>query len=312
MANCQYFQGSNSEPTVLKKLRYNARRSPILSRYGMACSSQPIVSEIGASILKDGGNAIDAAIGMHFALSVVEPMSTGLGGDCFMLYYDNKTKTVSGLNGSGKTSSSLTSKHCEYYNTENILASNPLNITVPGNVGGMLDALHKFGTMSRERIISPAISLAINGWPVTSITSHYWNKYCKRLNNCDVYNNSYELLMPNTQKPPKQGDIMTNKYIANTLRKLMVYGKNEYYNGSISDAIVDIVQKKKGILTKQDLRNHKTLFVEPIKTRYKNFNIWQIPPNGQGIAALMALNFYESKRKQIINIETNNLNKYIQ
>eukprot|EP01084_Bolivina_argentea_P147166 257513_1 len=247
-----HFQGSASE--IPKILHFQSRRSPVLSRYGVASSSQPLVSKIGQSILKNGGNAMDAAIAMNFALAVVEPFSTGLGGDCFMLYYDNKTKNVYGLNGSGKTSKSITSKHCDYYNKYvEGKPLHPLNITVPGNVAGMFDCLDRFGTMSPERIISPAISLASNGWPVTPITSYYWNTRYESLFNSNIYNNWYELLMPETQKPPQQGDIMTNKYIANTLQKLMVYGKNEYYNGSIADSIIDIVTQKDGVLTKDDL-----------------------------------------------------------
>eukprot|EP01084_Bolivina_argentea_P226879 383172_1 len=306
---------------------FKSRRSPVLSRYGMVCSSQPLVSQIGQSILKDGGNAIDASVAMNFALAVVEPFQTGLGGDCFSLYYNSSNKQVYGLNGSGRSPSNLT-----YHNfvkqlkkttsnaitdPKNVPMEHALNITVPGNVDGMLNILNKFGTMSKEKILLPAIKLAENGWCVSPMTSYRWQKRYELLYNSG--DNYYELLMPSTKKAPLPGDIMYNKYIANSLKKIMVYGRNEFYNGSIADAIINCVSNEKngGLLTKNDLKNHESEWVKPITIDYNGINIYEIPPNGQGIAALMALNFYQTIKKKnkhlkMHKIDINNLNdKYI-
>eukprot|EP01084_Bolivina_argentea_P063222 115474_1 len=334
-----YFQTTNApfdgiNTAQSKEIYFHSRRSPILSKYGMVASSQPLVSQIGQSILKQNGNAVDACIAMNAALAVTEPWSTGLGGDCFALFYSSTDRKVYGLNGSGRSPSNCTIENyakqlCKLKNSDipmkqlqsnkpiDINESNVLNITTPGNVAGTIDLLNKYGTMSRERLFMPAIKLAENGFIPGPVTSWNWNYRLPQLLEANnIYNNYYELTMGNNTKlAPKIGDIMVNKYIGNTLRKLMVYGKNEYYNGSIADSIIDIIQKKGGLLTKDDLRNHTSTWVDPIKINYKEtIDIWEIPPNGQGIAALMALNFYESKQNDLYNTirNMNSLDTYIQ
>eukprot|EP01084_Bolivina_argentea_P020430 37987_1 len=177
---------------------FTNRRSPILSRYGMVASSQPLASQIGQSILKQGGNAADACCAMNIALSVTEPMCTGMGGDCFALYYKNDEKKVYGLNGSGHTSHLLTyNNFIQKLHSRNIKLSDfkltdALNVTVPGNTLGTLDLLNRFGTFSKEQIFIPSIKLAENGFPVGPITAHLW-KYFKYLLDKNEFN-SHELL----------------------------------------------------------------------------------------------------------------------
>ncbi len=195
-------------------------RSPVLSRYGMVASSQPLASQIGQSILKQGGNSADACAAMNIALSVTEPMCTGMGGDCFVLYYKNDEKKVYGLNGSGRTSHLLTYDNFrQKLDSRNIKLSDfkltdALNVTVPGNCAGTLDLLNRFGTFSREQIFIPSINLAENGFPVGPVTSHLWKFFKYLLDKNDF--NSYELLNKNMETP-KCGEIFKNKYVANTL-----------------------------------------------------------------------------------------------
>lgn len=255
---------------------------------------------------------------MNAALAVVEPASTGLGGDCFALIYSAADRKVYGLNGSGRTSSECTLKRykeklqetTECDDPSTIKSSHGLNVTVPGNVCGTMDILDRFGTMSRERVLSPAIDLAEKGFTVGPVTSYWWNQSVPKLVAMNEYDpNGYGLLLQSkedTFRGPKTGEIMTNRFVGECLQRITVHGKSAFYNGVIADRIVDAVQRGGGLLTKSDLRRHRSEWVEPIGIDYKEtVRIWEIPPNGQGIAALMALNFYQQKQQEIDSVTTN-------
>ena len=251
-----------------------------------------------------------ACVAMNAALAVVEPASTGLGGDCFALIYRAADRSVHGLNGSGRTSSECTldrfrerlreTTDCD--DPTKIEPSHALNVTVPGNVCGSMDVLERFGSMSRERVLSPAIALAEKGFAVGPVTAYWWNQSVSKLtttNALDPNGHGLGLLMKGddgTFCAPKTGDVMTNRFVADCLRRIVVDGKGAFYGGVIADRIVTAVQRRGGLLTTSDLRAHRSEWVEPIGIDYKEtVRIWEIPPNGQGIAALMALNFYQEK-----------------
>ena len=260
---------------------FQSRRSPVLSKYGIATSSQNIASNIGALILKKGGNAVDSCVAMNMALGVTEPMSTGIGGDMFALYYDNETKKVYGINGTGKSSHKLT--YNMYHNIlgkrnmkwNNAPKTDPIYVTVPGNVCGSLDMLERFGSMNRETVFTPAIKIAEHGFPVNSICASMW-KNCEDV----LYSggNEKELLINDNGKyrAPYVGEIFKNRYLSNVLKQIMVYGKQGFYNSNITDKMLDVVNSKGGMLSKQDFSQHTSEFVDPIHLDYKGVKIWEI------------------------------------
>eukprot|EP00638_Chattonella_subsalsa_P009393 CAMPEP_0117752098 /NCGR_PEP_ID=MMETSP0947-20121206/11400_1 /TAXON_ID=44440 /ORGANISM="Chattonella subsalsa, Strain CCMP2191" /LENGTH=569 /DNA_ID=CAMNT_0005570669 /DNA_START=90 /DNA_END=1799 /DNA_ORIENTATION=- len=275
--------------------RYNSRRSPVLGTHGMVSSSQPLASTIGVQILKGGGNATDAAIGMAAALAVTEPCSTGLGGDCFMLHYDARTKQVEALNGSGRCPRGLTIKRVgdelghDHHLGEELPTFHAHTVTVPGAAAGWYDAIQKWGSgnLSLSEVLEPAACLAEQGFPVSPITSEAWSRGEAQLRQS---RNCQELLSPETQVAPKAGEIFRNPGMAAVLRDLGTGGKELFYGGWVGCAIVEEVQSHGGCLTLEDLQSHESTFPEPISVDYKGYRIWEVPPNGQGITALLAIN----------------------
>lgn len=258
-------------------------------------SSQPLATGAGLDILKKGGNAADAAVAAAAVLNLTEPFSTGLGGDCNCLFYDAKTHSVLGLNGSGRSPQSLT---LDLLREEGFDENNPLPpvhahlVTVPGAAAGWCDTISLFGSkkLSLAEILQPAIDLAERGFPVTEVTAFHWEK------------NASTLLRPGNPhgedlliqgRSPKSGQIFKNAHLAQTFKELAQSGKKGFYEGRIASAIVDVVRKNGGVLSLQDLREHTSTEVKPTFTDYKGVRIWELPPNGQGIIALMALNMLE-------------------
>ncbi|RUS91016.1 hypothetical protein EGW08_001233 [Elysia chlorotica] len=275
--------------------KFASRRSVVLGRNGCVASSNPLASQIGLDILKKGGNAADAAVAVAAALNVTEPMSTGLGGDAFCMFYDNKTKTVKGLNGSGRCPQSLS---LERLKSEGFDESHPLppghahTVTVPGAASAWVDTVSKYGSgkLTLKEILQPAIELAENGFPVHELAAVFWEKGAGVL---QWHKNVHGKEMLLNGEAPKHGDIMYNPFLANTLKELALHGKAGFYTGRVSDAIVQVVQQHGGILTPQDMATHTANEVEPISTVYRGCRVWELPPNGQGMAALIALNILE-------------------
>jgi len=270
-------------------LRFNSYRAPVYGKRGMVASSQPLASEAGMRILQQGGNAADAAVATAAALNVTEPCSTGIGGDCFCLFFDNSTKQVSGVNGSGRAPNNLT---LEYLNNQDITgALHPLSIhtiTVPGAAAGWVDSISKFGIMELRDILKPAIELAENGFPVAPFTARAWQRSEKLIKSGPF---GEEILLNGVA--PKEGEIMKNPTLATTFKTLAEEGKSGFYEGRIANAIVDLIQSKEGLMTLEDLKKHQTTFDNPISTNYRGVEVHEIPPNGQGITALIALNILE-------------------
>ncbi|XP_069831481.1 glutathione hydrolase-like YwrD proenzyme [Dendropsophus ebraccatus] len=277
-------------------LEFISRRSPIVCTGGCVASSQPLATQIGIDILKKGGNAADAAVAVAAALNVTEPSSTGIGGDCFCLFYKAETKKVYGLNGSGRCPSAL---NLELLKQQGFDEENPLppthahNVTVPGAAAAWDDTVSLFGSkkMSLGEILQPAIELAESGFPVSEVSAFQWKTTAHKLQSP---NNKFGAELLINGQSPEHGQLFRNPSLANTFKALSKHGKKGFYEGRIAQAIVQVVQSNGGLLDLSDLSNHVTEEVQPISTTYKGVRVWEIPPNSQGITALMALNMLES------------------
>ncbi|DBA01136.1 TPA: hypothetical protein N0F65_001764 [Lagenidium giganteum] len=267
-------------------------RSPVYGKHGMVACSQPLASEIGLRILRAGGNAVDAAIATAAALGVTEPCSTGIGGDCFLLYYEAATKKVHGLNGSGRSAAALTleaGRAAAGPDAVRLPADHGHAVTVPGAVAGWVDALDAWGTMNRREVLEPAITLAREGFPVGPITAALWERRRPQLERSV---NKHELMIDG--RTPKVSEIFTNANLASCLEEITEHGKDAFYkDGRIARAIIDMVKSKGGLMTLEDLSAHESTFVDPIFSTFFGLDVYEIPPNGQGITALLALNLLQ-------------------
>ena len=270
-------------------MKFNSRRSPVYGRRGIVATSQPLAAEAGLRVLQKGGNAADAAVATAAALNVTEPTSTGIGGDAFALFYNVKDGKVSGINASGRAPKDLTLEKVNQDGfTEELPRFHPHTVTVPGAAAGWIDTVEKFGSLSLNEILGPAIELARDGFPVSDITARYWSLGKSRL---EEGPNSAEMLL--NGEAPKVGQMMKLANMANTFELLIEHGKAGFYEGSVASSIVELLQSKGGVMTLDDLKNHRSTFEDPISVNYKGIDVFEIPPNGQGITALIALNIIE-------------------
>jgi gamma-glutamyltranspeptidase/glutathione hydrolase len=263
------------------------QRSSVFGKNGMVASSQPLATAAGLEILRQGGNAADAAVAVAAALNVTEPTSTGLGGDVFALYYDAKTRKVIALNGSGRAPAGLTLELIQSEGYGNGLpATHPLTVTVPGACAAWCDLSERYGCLPLSHTLHPAIKLAEEGYPVAPITAWFWQRSVDRILKTSL--NGQELLLDGHS--PAAGEIFYNPGLARTLRAIVNDGKATFYHGEIAQAIVDVNQQAGGCLEMADLAAHTSTWEEPIGVEYRGVNVWECPPNGQGLAALLALN----------------------
>eukprot|EP00934_Nitzschia_sp_Nitz4_P002791 Nitzschia sp. Nitz4//scaffold3_size479765//178217//179941//NITZ4_000073-RA/size479765-processed-gene-0.272-mRNA-1//1//CDS//3329550677//2781//frame0 len=294
-----WFNNSTSKrPTSGDELPFRSRRSPVICRNGCVASSQPLASSIGLSMLMQGANAAEAAIAVAAALCVTEPCSTGLGGDMFCLYYDASKKSVSCVNGSGKSPAQLNlgvlQRDCGN-GDGSIDASkfmfSPHAVTVPGAARGYEDVLQRYGSgnFTLAQLLEPAAKLAEEGFPVAPVTSHHWRNGVKQIKQWLPPDQAAPLTTDGTNGP-QPGEVFRNPELAAVLRELGSKGASDgFYQGATGQAIVNEIQKHGGTMTMEDLAQHQSTFPEPISAQYRNARLWQIPPNGQGIAALIAL-----------------------
>jgi gamma-glutamyltranspeptidase/glutathione hydrolase len=271
------------------ELEFSSRRSPVYGMGGMVATSQPLAVAAGLEILSKGGNAADAAIATAAALNVTEPTSTGLGGDCFALYYEACTGEITALNGSGRAPASLSIDRLRKEGFgENIPPYHPYTITVPGACAGWCDLISRHGRLSLAHVLAPAIRLAEQGFPVAPITAYFWERSAERLRNSP---GGVEMTLDG--RAPRAGEIFRNPGLAHTLQVIAEGGKNAFYQGEIAKAIAAVIQKAGGCLTVDDLATHASTCEQPISTTYRHVRVWECPPNGQGLAALLALNLLE-------------------
>jgi gamma-glutamyltranspeptidase/glutathione hydrolase len=269
---------------------FDSRRSPVLGRDGMAATSQPLAVAAGLELLRSGGNAADAAVAMAAALNVTEPTSTGIGGDCFALYFDARTGQVSALNGSGRAPAALTLDRLRHEGfTREIPPYHPYTITVPGACAGWCDLVERYGRLSMSVVLAPAIHLAEEGFPVTPVTAYFWQRGAERqLRHAP---NGQELTI--NGRAPRPGEVFRNAGLARALRAVAERGKAAFYQGAIAEAIVKVVLEAGGCLSPEDLAEHTSIWEQPIHTTYRGLRVWECPPNGQGLAALIGLNILE-------------------
>ena len=266
-----------------------AGRSVVRSSQAMVATSQPLASLVGIDVLKRGGNAADAAIAVAAMLNVTEPNMTGIGGDCFAMVWSAKTKKLEALNASGRAPRALTA---DYFASRKIAAmptTGMATITVPGAFDGWMTLLEKHGTMKLADLLAPAIAYAENGFPVAEKISADWEPEVGKLKQTPAAASTYLV----DGGAPKPGAIFVQKNLARTLRTLAKGGRDAFYRGDIGRAIVEYSQKNGGFLTMEDLGAHKSTWVEPISTTYRGYTLYELPPNNQGLTALLLLNILE-------------------
>ena len=271
-------------------MNFSSHRSPVYSTSGIVATSQPLATAVGLEILAKGGNAADAAVAAGAALNVTEPTSTGIGGDMFALYFSADTKRVTALNGSGRAPSALT---LDRLKTDGFASSippfHPYTVTVPGACAGWFNLIQKHGSLSMSEILAPAIRLASEGFPVAPITSYFWGRGVQR--QLASAPNGHELTIDG--RSPNAGEIFRNPGLAKTFETIARGGKAAYYQGEIAEAIVTVLKEAGGCMQMDDLASHTSTWEEPISVDYRGYRVYECPPNGQGITALIALNILE-------------------
>jgi gamma-glutamyltranspeptidase / glutathione hydrolase len=272
---------------------YPSRQTPVKGYGGMVASSQPLATDAGLEILARGGNAADAAVAVAAALNVTEPTSTGIGGDMFALFFEAKSGQVTALNGSGRAPGALTldlvQEKTGASSTVPLPAYHAFTVTVPGACAGWCDLLERHGTLDMKAVLVPAIHLAEAGYPVAPITAHFWQRAVERQLKSSY--NGVELTIDG--RAPQPGEIFHNRGLARTLRRVAEGGKAAFYEGEIAEAIVAALKACNGCMELGDLAAHVSTWDTPISTTYAGLRLWECPPNGQGIAALIALNLLE-------------------
>ena len=270
--------------------QFHSRRSAVMGTRGMVAASQPLAVAAGLEILSQGGNAADAAVAVAAALNVTEPTSTGIGGDCFALYFNAADRQVSALNGSGRAPAALTLERLQREGiSQELPPYHPYTITVPGACAGWCDLVAEFGRLEMQQVLSPAVRLAEGGFPVAPLTAYFWSRGAERqLKNAP---GGSELTI--NGRAPRAGEIFRNPSLARTFRAIAESGKAVYYQGPIAEAIAQVVQGAGGCLGTSDLAAHESTWDVPISTTYRGLRIWECPPNGQGLAALLGLNILE-------------------
>ncbi|HVW78630.1 MAG TPA: gamma-glutamyltransferase [Alloacidobacterium sp.] len=262
-------------------------RSMVVTKLGIVAAPQFLAAQAGAHILEEGGNAIDAAIAANAVMGVVQPYVNGMGGDLFALVYIAKTGKLYGLNASGWTPKALT---IDYLKAHGVTKINPIGvetIDVPGAVAGW-DALRsRFGTLPFSKLLAPAIYYADNGFPLAERNARYW--VAKSLMQQPGYKETY---LPNGVAP-KVGDEFRNPALANSLRQVAAHGRDAFYNGPMTETMVKFLDAHGGTHTLEDFRDFQPEWVEPISTTYRGWTVYELPPNGQGVAALSMLNIME-------------------
>ena len=266
-----------------------ATRSEVIATNGMAATSHPLATQAAIDVLKDGGNAIDAAIAANAVLGLVEPTGCGIGGDLFAIVWIEEDKKLYGLNSSGPAPQDMSIKKLKAMGIEKIPPYGALPVTVPGAVAGWT-ALHKrFGNKSFDKLFNNAIYYAENGFPITEVVGYYLQLSSERYKD---YPNFKDVWMPNS-KVLQKGDIFINKDLAKTYKQIAESYGASFYSGNIAKTISTFIKEQGGFLTIDDLQKYKPEWINPVSTNYRGFDIWELPPNGQGIAALQILNILE-------------------
>jgi len=255
----------------------------------MACTSQPLATQAALEILKQGGTAVDAAIAANALLGVVEPQNCGVGGDLFAIVWDAKTKRLNGLNASGRSPYALTVDHFRSNRLEKIPERGPLTISTPGCVDGWFELHKRFGKLPIQALLAPATRYAREGFPVSEVIANEWAENASKLTTQPGFSKTYTI----DGQVPQKGELFRNADLALTLDRIAALGRNGFYQGETARRIDEFLRANGGFLSARDLADHKSEWVEPVSTNYRGFDVWELPPNTQGIAALEMLNILE-------------------
>ena len=266
-----------------------AMRSPVLATSAMAATSQPLATQVALDVMKNGGNAIDAAIAANALLGLVEPTGNGLGGDLFAIVWDAKTKKLYGLNASGRSPKSLSLEWFSQNGHQSIPSHGPLPVTVPGAVDGWFMLHDRFGKKPMNELLKPTIDYAKEGFPVSQLIAYYWNRSIPLLERWPGFSEQFTI----KGRAPAEGEIWKNPGLAKTLQSIADGGRDAFYKGDIAKTIANYMEKNGGFLSYEDLSSHTGNWVDPVSTNYRGYDVWELPPNGQGIAALQILNIME-------------------
>jgi gamma-glutamyltranspeptidase/glutathione hydrolase len=275
----------------LESYPYRSRRMPILAARGVVATSEPLAAQAGLRVLQEGGNAVDAAVAAAAALTVVEPTCNGVGGDALALIWDGAK--LHGLNGSGRALASHTLSLFEGLGLQQVPAKGWLPVTVPGAPAAWSDMHRRFGRRPFETLFEPAIHYAASGFPVAPLTAQRWQLAAERYRSSSIDDASlrpWRDTFTRDGRAPQAGDLWTIPGLAGTLRELATTGCESFYRGALANQIADFASATGGALTRADLAAHASTWVDPIRASYRGYDVWELPPSTQGIAALVALN----------------------
>jgi gamma-glutamyltranspeptidase/glutathione hydrolase len=269
--------------------RPHASRSEVIAPHGMAATSQPLATQVALDILKAGGSAVDAAIAANAMLGLVEPTGCGIGGDLFAIVWDAERRELAGLNASGRSPQAMTLEYFRERDIEMIPKFGPLPVSVPGAVDGWFELHGRYGRLPMTELLAPAIRYAREGFPVSEVIAHYLVRNRDRIGH---YPGFAETFMPGGDVP-KKGEVFRNPRLANTYEAIAEDGRDAFYKGDIARAIDAYMAEQGGLLTYEDLARHRSEWVTPVSTNYRGWDVYELPPSGQGIAALQILNILE-------------------
>jgi gamma-glutamyltranspeptidase/glutathione hydrolase len=266
-----------------------ATRSEVIAAHGMAATSHPLATQVALDILKAGGSAADAAIAANAALGLMEPVGNGIGGDLFAIVWDPKTRKLHGLNGSGRSPKSLTLEHFQKAGLKQIPKFGPLPVSVPGCVDGWFMLHGRFGRLPMKKVLEPAIRYARDGHPVAETIAYYWARSVPVLSKFAGFAETFTI----DGRAPAKGEIWKNPALAATLDTIARKGRDAFYQGDLARRIGAYLKEQGGFLSYEDLAAHRGEWVEPVSTNYRGYDVWELPPNTQGVAALQMLNILE-------------------
>jgi gamma-glutamyltranspeptidase/glutathione hydrolase len=267
-----------------------ATRSVVAARSGMAATSHPLATQTAVALLRAGGSAVDAAVGANAVLGLVEPTGCGVGGDLFAIVWDESAHELVGLNASGRSPRSLTLEMLRDMGLEQIPPHGPLSVSVPGAVDGWFMLRERFGVLPIADVLAPAIGYARDGVPVAEIIAGYWANDAESFKG---YPGFADLFMPGG-RAPSAGEIFANPALADTYSAVAENGRDAFYTGQIAKRIGEFMQSNGGYLSYDDFASHRSSWVDPVATNYRGFDVWEIPPNNQGVTVLQMLNLLES------------------
>jgi len=269
--------------------RGTATRSVVYARHGMVCAAQPLAVQAGIDVLKAGGSAVDAAIAVNACLALMEPTSCGLGGDLFAIVWDPRVGKLVGLNASGRAPLALTIEKVPPEPDGTIPLYSPYAWTVPGCADGWFSLHQRYGRLPMKRVLEPAVRFAEEGFPMSPVIASDWERGAARFKDKPGF---AEVFMPGGSSP-REGEVFRNPALARTLRLLGEKGRGAYYEGAIAESLVRYSQVHGGFFAMEDFARHRSTWDEPISTDYRGWTVWELPPNGQGLAALQLLNLLE-------------------